>query len=96
MSKFRKGVRCDTCGKISQGKPTGEYTRKDGSAGYIMPEDNENPGERDICSDCVDDQTTATKIVNEWVKDHNLGETHEQDVDLKNRIANALRQARKQ
>lgn len=94
MSKFRKGCRCDTCGKIANNR-AGEYVRQDGSAGYIMPEDNENPGERDVCTDCVDDEMTATSIVNEWVKDHSLGETFEQDIDLKNRIANAIRQARK-
>jgi len=40
MSAFGKqGRRCDTCGKFSRGKLTGEYTRKDGSCGYIWPED---------------------------------------------------------
>lgn len=58
MSAFGKhGTRCDTCGKFSRNKLTGEYTRKDGSCGYIWPEDNAIEGgdpKRDICDDCAD------------------------------------------
>lgn len=39
---------CSKCGKFSK-HPTGEYTRKDGSAGYI----NQEEGEAALaCSDC--------------------------------------------
>lgn len=58
MSAFGKhGVRCDTCGKISKGRPTGEYTRQDGSVGYIWPEEGETDMGRDICDDCLEKQT---------------------------------------
>lgn len=57
MSAFGKhGVRCDSCGKISRGKTTGEYTRKDGSAGYIWPQDDDS---KDICDDCIEQQRTV-------------------------------------
>lgn len=71
MSAFGKGTRCDTCGKFSKNHTTGEYTRKDGSAGYIWPEENELPEGRagkDICDDClesqreVDDQTVRSEV----------------------------------
>lgn len=62
MSAFgKRGVRCDTCGKFSRGKQTGEYVRKDGTQGYIYPENNENPDGRDICSDCLDAQIENPK-----------------------------------
>jgi hypothetical protein len=54
MSAFGKhGVRCDKCGKIANNR-SGEYLRKDMTCGYIMPEDNENGGSQDICTDCID------------------------------------------
>lgn len=62
MSAFGKhGTRCDTCGKFSKNRTTGEYTRKDGSCGYIWPEDNELPNGRvgkDICDDCLSSLVT--------------------------------------
>ena len=59
MSAFGKqGTRCDTCGKFSKNQLTGEYTRKDGSAGYIWPELGNVPtveaeNGRDICEECL-------------------------------------------
>jgi len=53
MSAFGKqGSRCDKCGKFSKNRLTGEYVRKDGSCGYIWP-DEDDP-DKDICSDCLD------------------------------------------
>jgi hypothetical protein len=52
MSAFGKhGVRCDSCGMISKGRPTGEYTRKDNSVGYIWPDESDDS--KDICDDCI-------------------------------------------
>lgn len=45
----KKGRRCDGCGKISMNR-TGEYVRKDGSAGYINSE--EQDGAKAFCTDC--------------------------------------------
>lgn len=59
MSVFRKtGVRCDTCGKFSMGKPTGEYTRKDGTVGYIWPVEDEagNVTCTDMCEECSEQE----------------------------------------
>lgn len=60
MSAFGKhGTRCDTCGKFSKNPTTGEYIRKNGSAGYIWPE-YENVASvtiengRDICEECLE------------------------------------------
>ena len=44
----KKGRRCDGCGKISMA-PLGEYSRKDGSAGYI---NDERGSGRDFCDEC--------------------------------------------
>lgn len=54
MSAFGKqGSRCDFCGKFSRAKLTGEYTRKDGSVGYIWPLEGDDS--KDICDDCIED-----------------------------------------
>lgn len=65
MSKFGKsGVRCDWCGKLANNR-TGEYTKPNGSAGYILqPEWERNhmdangkhdpiDSENDICKECA-------------------------------------------
>lgn len=63
-SLTRYGVRCDDCGRIAN-NPNGEYTRPDGTAGYIndssFPEDENgqrisNAGGRslDRCEECAD------------------------------------------
>ncbi len=59
-SKTQYGVRCDDCGRIAN-NPSGEYTRPDGSAGYIndssFPEDENGQrisGEKDRCEECAD------------------------------------------
>lgn len=55
MSAFGKqGVRCDKCGKFSRNRNTGEYTRKDGSCGYIWPDEKDDS--KDICDDCLETQ----------------------------------------
>jgi hypothetical protein len=66
MSGFgKKGVRCDWCGRFSN-NPNGEYTRPDGSAGYIVQPEWERfpggdptvastpstPSNNDICEEC--------------------------------------------
>lgn len=54
MSAFgKRGVRCDTCGKFSK-NPQGEYTRKDGSAGYIWLREEDDS--KDDCDDCLEAQ----------------------------------------
>ena len=46
-----KRIRCDWCGKLSNNR-RGEYTRQDGSAGYINCADAENDDGRDKCDEC--------------------------------------------
>ena len=59
MSAFGKhGARCDYCGKFSK-NPRGEYVRKDGSAGYMWPDENDDT--KDICSDCLEAKELAHK-----------------------------------
>ncbi len=65
MSKFAKrGTRCDFCGKFSNNKLTGEYNRKDGSAGYIWPvlDENEQPTDKDKCDDCWDKEAQSEPL----------------------------------
>lgn len=45
---------CSKCGKFSKNK-SGEYTRRDGSAGYINQEEGEAAP---VCSDCRDLEET--------------------------------------
>ena len=62
MSAFGKqGYRCDTCGKFTKAKNR-EYTSPDKSAGYIWPEDNEDPNSRDICEECIEAQDKKLSI----------------------------------
>lgn len=59
MSAFGKqGVRCDRCGKFSRSRNTGEYVRKDGSCGYIWPDEDDD--KRDICDDCLKQKSEIT------------------------------------
>jgi hypothetical protein len=52
VSRFGvQGVRCDVCGKFSRNRTTGEYVRKDGSCGYIWPD--EKTDSKDVCDDCL-------------------------------------------
>lgn len=66
MSIFRKnakgrchGVRCDWCGKIANNE-RGEYTKPDGSAGYILAPDCDKDDIKDICEECCEKETRRT------------------------------------
>jgi hypothetical protein len=53
MSKFSThGRRCDKCGKVSRNRNTGEYTRKDGTCGYIWPDEADDS--KNACDDCLE------------------------------------------
>ena len=53
MSAFRRGRRCDWCGKVTS-DPAGEYLRPNGEIGFIAPPDDDKAGTNDICDECVD------------------------------------------
>jgi hypothetical protein len=60
MSLIRNGsCRCDWCGRLSRNQ-LGQYTRGDGSAGYIHSPDWDKDGAQDICEECSEKRNPET------------------------------------